>query len=148
MRRAISAFGDALKNTKLQRIVFTSRTTGGVILELDSRHILSLAMPVEKDVQLLDEVHTMVLSLAGPIAGVDDTWTFSTGSQTIKVRMQDEHFQALVNNGVFSLYPGDILIANVRVVARQTSLGLSSEYNILKVVDMRWPNRHIALPGV
>lgn len=148
VRRAISAFGDALKNTKLQRIVFTSRTTGEVIVELDSRHILSLAMPEEKDVLLIDEVRTMALSLAGPVAGVDDTWTFSTGSQMINIRMLDANFQALVDNGVFSLYPGDILIANVRIVARQTAEGLTSEYTILKVVDMRWPNRHTALPGV
>lgn len=148
VRRAISAFGDALKNTKLQRIVFTSRTTGEVIVELDSRHILSLAMPEEKDVLLIDEVRTMALSLAGPVAGVDDTWTFSTGSQMINIRMLDANFQALVDNGVFSLYPGDILIANVRIVARQTAEGLTSKYTILKVVDMRWPNRHIALPGV
>lgn len=148
VRRAISAFGDALKNTKLQRIVFTSRTTGEVIVELDSRHILSLAMPEEKDVLLIDEVRTMALSLAGPVAGADDTWTFSTGSQMINIRMLDANFQALVDNGVFSLYPGDILIANVRIVARQTAEGLTSEYTILKGVDMRWPNRHIALPGV
>ncbi len=147
VRRAIAALADSLKDIKLQRIVFTSRTTGEVILELDSRHIVSLSMPAEKEVLLVDEVRTMALSLLAPVYGREAAWTFSTGSQTLRINMRDEHFSALVDNGVFSLYPGDVLIANVRITTKQTAQGLSSEYNVLRVVDMRWPNRHIALPG-
>ena len=148
VRRAVAAFADALKNPKLQRIVFSSRETGETILELDSRHILSLSMPAENDVLLFDEVRTMALSLRAPVYGRDTAWVFSTGSQVISVKMQDERFQALVDNGVFSLYPGDILIVNMRITTRQTSKGLFSDYAVLKVIDMRWPNRHIAMPGV
>ena len=123
VRRSIAALADSLKNKDLQRIVFTSRATGEVILELDSRHIVALSMPAEHDALLVDEV------------------------RTLQIKMCDEHFSSLVDNGVFSLYPGDILIANVRITTTQTMKGLVSEYAVLKVVDMRWPNRHIALAG-
>lgn len=147
VRRAIAALADSLKNKDLQCIVFTSRVTGEVILELDSRHIVALSMPAERDVLLINEVRTMALSLLAPVYGREAEWTFSTGSQTLQIKMCDEHFSSLVDNGVFSLYPGDILIANVRITTWQTAKGLVSEYAVLKVVDMRWPNRHIALAG-
>ena len=147
VRRSIAALADSLKNKDLQRIVFTSRATGEVILELDSRHIVALSMPAEHDALLVDEVRTMALSLLAPVYGREAAWTFSTGSQTLQIKMCDEHFSSLVDNGVFSLYPGDILIANVRITTTQTMKGLVSEYAVLKVVDMRWPNRHIALAG-
>jgi len=148
VRRGVAALARALTEPSLRQIAFVSRETGETILALDSRHILALSLLPEKDVLLIDEVRTMAVSLVGPNFRNDKTWTFTNGAQTIVATMHDAKFLNLVDNGLFSIRSGDVLIVNMRIVTRQGTKGLSSTYDVLKVVDLRWPKRHIAMPGV
>lgn len=110
--------------------------------------VSALAMPEPRDVLLVDETRTMALALAAPVFCNDRFWTFVDGAQTIRARMCDKAFLNIIDNGVFALKPGEILVVNMHVTTVQTPEGLKSTYDIVRVVDHRKPGRHLPMPGV
>ena len=59
-----------------------------------------------------------------------------------------QDFLRIIDNGVFALKPGEILVVKMHVVTTETPTGLVSTYEIVHVLDHRKPNRHIPMPGV
>jgi len=148
VRQGLSDIASALKSSEVSRIVISDRATGEAIMTLLPQHFEALRMPEVKEELLYDETRTMALSLAAPVFCNDRFWTFSDGCQTIRAEMKDADFLRVIDNGVFALKPGEILVVKMHVVTTETPTGLVSTYEIVHVLDHRKPSRHIPMPGV
>ena len=148
VRQGLSDIAAALRSPEVSRIIVAERRTGREIMRLLPQHFEALRLPDIHDEVLCDETRTMALSLASPVFRNDQCWTFSDGCQTIRASMKDADFLRIVDNGVFALKPGEILVVKMHVVTVETPTGLSSTYEIVCVLDHRKPGRHIPMPGV
>ncbi len=148
VRQGLSDIASALKSSEVSRIIISDRETGDVIMTLLPQHFEALRMPEVREELLYDETRTMALSLAAPVFCNDRFWTFLDGCQTIRAEMKDADFLRIIDNGVFALKPGEILVVKMHVVTTETPSGLVSTYEIVNVLDHRKPSRHIPMPGV
>ena len=148
VRRGLADIASALKGSEVSRILIVDRATGNPIMTLLPQHFEALRMPEVREELLYDETRTMALSLAAPVFCNDRCWTFTDGCQTIRAQMKDAAFLRIIDNGVFALKPGEILVVKMHVVTVETPTGLVSTYEIVNVLDHRKPNRHIPMPGV
>lgn len=148
VRRGLAEIAKALASAEVSRMIITDRNESAELCRLDARAVSALAMPEPRDVLLVDETRTMALALAAPVFCNDRFWTFVDGAQTIRARMCDKAFLNIIDNGVFALKPGEILVVNMHVTTVQTPEGLKSTYDIVRVVDHRKPGRHLPMPGI
>ena len=148
VRQGLSDLASALKSAEVSRIVISDRETGDVMMTILPQHYEALRLPEIRDEVLYDETRTMALSLASPVFCNDRFWTFTDGCQTIRAEMKDADFLRIIDNGVFALKSGEILVVKMHVVTTETPTGLVSTYEIVHVLDHRKPNRHIPMPGV
>ena len=148
VRKGLADIASALKSAEVSRIVISERATGNVIMTLLPQHFEALRLPEIKEEVLYDETRTMALALAAPVFRNDDCWSFSDGCQTIRAQMRDADFLRVIDNGVFALKPGEILVVKMHVITTETPSGLVSIYEIVRVMDHRKPAHHIPMPGV
>ena len=149
VRQGLAHVAGALSDPHITRVVFAERGSTEPIVELTAGCITALQPVAPKEVLLVDEVRTMALSLADPVYRCDTHWTFTDGMQTIRAVMCDAHFLKLIDNGVFAVKPGEVLIVNMHVQTYQSiEKGLESTYEILRVIDHRKPGKHILMPGI
>lgn len=82
--------------------------------------------------------HTKVFSIVSLSFKHGNKWKLSDGHGAAKsVVMLDEDFLARVDRNEVRFGNGDVLICDVREIARQTTKGLRAEYQILRVVEHR-----------
>lgn len=82
--------------------------------------------------------HTKVFSIVSLSFKHGNKWKLSDGHGAAKsVVMLDEDFLARVDRSEVRFAKGDVLICDVREIARQTTKGLKAEYQILRVVEHR-----------
>lgn len=148
VREGLNQIAEALGYAHLKKISFTSRTTGNLILELNPQDILALKNPLESSVELVNEVRTMALTIKQDDFRQQKGWTLFDGVQTLLVKMSDQAFMKLVDNGLVALHTGAILVVNARIKTTQTSQGLLTSYEIVKVVDYQLPELHYPMPGL
>lgn len=92
-----------------------------------------------------DEARNMALSIVSLAFKEDRKWRFYDGNSQLSATIADEDFLRKVdNNEPFT--KGDVLRCEVRVVQRQTTSGLKSEYTVLKVLEHIPPMRQMPLP--
>ncbi len=147
VRKGLAALGEALTDSAVTGISVIDRASGNVICSLSASGIQYLRMPQTGDVILSDTVTPVALELVGPVFRAGEHWIFTDGAQTLRIRMCDEQFLKVVDNGIFTLEPGMILIVNLRVRTEQKGRHLVSDYSIIKVVDLRNPATQLPMPG-
>lgn len=82
--------------------------------------------------------HTKVFSIVSLSFKHGNKWKLSDGHGAPKsVTMLDEDFLARVDSSEVRFAKGDVLICEVREIARQTSKGLKAEYEITRVIEHR-----------
>lgn len=148
IRHNLARIAGALSFGEFEAIEFRDRVTNDLIQRITIKDIKALSEPEDKVVNLVDDVREMALSLAAPSFRNQETWTFDNGTQRIYAQMKDEHFLRVVDNGVLSLRPGDVLIVHMHVHTTQTlEGGLKSTYDVIRVLDFRWAGQHLPMPG-
>lgn len=94
---------------------------------------------------VIDEVQNMALSIVALAFKEDRKWRFYDGNSQLSATIADEDFLRRVdNNEPFT--KGDVLRCQVRVIQRQTTSGLKTEYTVEKVVEHIPPMRQMPLP--
>ena len=147
-REAIAQMASAFEDPAVTKLEIRLRGEARPVIEIDRADAGCYAMPAVQEVVLVDEVHRQALQLPNSTFRDDQLWTFFDGEQTIRARMEDRDFLQVIDHGVFRLHAGDILIVNVHVCTRQTPSGLVSDYEVVRVLDVRKPGKHLLVPGV
>lgn len=148
VRRGLAALGKALADPAVTGIRVLDRASGAVICALTAAEIGHLRMPKVRDVKLTDTVVTVALQLAGPVFRTDEGWLFTDGRQEVRAQMCDEQFLRVVDNGIFPIEPGMILIVNMRVQSAQVAGKLTTDCSIIRVLDLRDSASHLPMPGI
>lgn len=105
----------------------------------------SFAAPEIEGSVVIDETRNMALSIVSLAFKEDRKWRFFDGNSQLSATISDEDFLRKVdNNEPFT--KGDVLRCEVRVIQRQTTSGLKSEYTVLKVLEHIPPMRQMPLP--
>lgn len=105
----------------------------------------SFAAPEVEGSVVVDEVRNMALSIVSLAFKEDRKWRFFDGNGQLSAVITDEDFLKRVdNNEPFT--KGDVLRCEVRIVQRQTTSGLKSEYTVLRVLEHIPPMRQMPLP--
>ncbi len=105
----------------------------------------SFAAPEIEGSVVIDETRNMALSIVSLAFKEDRKWRFFDGNSQLSATITDEDFIRKVdNNEPFT--KGDVLRCEVRVVQRQTTAGLKTEYTVLKVREHIPPMRQMPLP--
>ena len=148
VRRGFAALGKALADPAVTGIRIVDRASGAQVCSLSAAEIEHLRMPQARNVKLTDTVVTVALQLAGPVFRTDEGWIFTDGRQEVRAQMCDEEFLRVVDNGIFPIEPGMILIVNMRVQSSQVAGKLMSDCSIIKVLDLRDSRSHLPMPGI
>lgn len=148
VRQSVALIAEALRQPHMRGFKVMDRASGDVLGSQLPSQALSLAIPEQTQAVLVDEVRTMALALKSPVFRNRNGWVFSDGAQELNAVMADPEFLRIIDNGVFHLKGGDILVANVRVRTVQNAQGLHTTFEVLKVVDHRKPGRHLPMPGI
>ena len=117
-----------------------------VTLEVSEEEGEYFAKPTIADEILLDDVRRSVFSIVSLTFKEENMWRLNDGTNPINVSIEDKEFLEKVDNSQISFTKGDILICDVRVVQKQTSQGLKTEYTVIKVVAHRSAARQLPLP--
>lgn len=148
VRKGLAAIGATLTDEGTTEIDFTDRAGDQILTTLRVHDVLALQMNPLKEVTLTDEVRTMALELASPVYRTDECWILTDGLQTFRAKMADRQFMEVIDNGVFNLHSGDVLIVTMHAVTvERDGEGLVSQYTIRTVIDHRKPSRHLLMPG-
>lgn len=148
VREAVALIGEALRSPEIHGLKVFDRASGKLLMRQAPEQTGCLAMVPDEPAVLVDEVRTMALALKNPVFRTRKGWVFSDGAQELTASMADPEFVRLIDNGVFHLKGGDILVANVRIRTVQDDQGLHTTFEVLKVVDHRKPGRHLPMPGI
>jgi hypothetical protein len=149
VREGMQALAGALTDSQIAEITVSERETEEVIFTLTAAHVSVFTLNELEDVLLGEKVRTMALTLEAPVFRNAQCWFFNNGLQHIQAVMCDREFLSLVDSGIFELRPGDVLVANVRVKTRhRLAEGLSSSYEVVRVLDTRRPDTDILVPGL
>ena len=138
----------AFEDPAVSKIEIRARGADKPVIEIERKDAASFAMPAVQEVVLVDEIHRQALQLPNSTFRDDQIWTFFDGEQTIRARMEDADFLRVIDHGVFRLNAGDILVVNMHVCTKQTPSGLVSDYEVVRVLDVRKPGKHVLVPGV
>ena len=147
-REAIDQMVSAFEDPAVSKIEIRARGADKPVIEIERKDAASFAMPAVQEVVLVDEIHRQALQLPNSTFRDDQIWTFFDGEQTIRARMEDADFLRVIDHGVFRLNAGDIPVVNMHVCTKQTPSGLVSDYEVVRVLDVRKPGKHVLVPGV
>ena len=149
VREGLQALACALTDSEIGEITVSDRESAEVVFALQASHIHAFSLVEVEEVQLVDQVRAMALTLQTPVFRNTEAWFFNNGLQNIRAQMCDKDFLALIDSGVFDLRSGDVLVANVRVrTAHRRDSGLESSYDIVSVLDVRRFDADILMPGI
>ena len=119
------------------------REKGRIIQEVTKDDVPAFAVPEAKE-QIVDEISQRALSIVSLVFKEDNKWRLSDGENVFSVMISDEHFLKQIDEGVIAFSKRDMLICELRTVQWRTNSGLSTEYEVVKVVDHR-PARQLPL---
>ena len=104
------------------------------------------AKPEIPDSTLVDDTRRSAFSIISLAFKEDNKWRLNDGTNAIGATIEDADFLAKVDANQVSFSKGDILICDVRVVQKQTTTGLRTEYTVIRVVEHRPGARQLPLP--
>lgn len=125
---------------------FEARRDAVVAVQVERSEASAFTTPELADTTLVDDVRRSAFSIISLTFKEDNKWRLNDGVNAISATIEDINFLQRVNASLISFSKGDILVCDVRVVQRQTSAGLKTEYTVVRVIEHRPGARQLPLP--
>jgi hypothetical protein len=125
---------------------FEVRTDHEVRVRVTKDEAASFAKPQIADAILVDDTRRSAFSIISLAFKEDNKWRLNDGTNAISATIEDADFLAKVDANQIAFSKGDILICDVRVVQKQTDIGLRTDYTVMRVVEHRPGIRQLPLP--
>ena len=125
---------------------FEIRESGSTVVRVEKSEAVYFAKPQIPDETLVNELRRSAFSIISLAFKEDNKWRLNDGTNAISADIDDKDFLLKVDTNQVSFSKGDILICDVRVVQKQTDLGLRTEYTVERVVEHRPAARQLPLP--
>lgn len=125
---------------------FEVRESGKVLVKVEKNEALYFAKPHIPDSTLVDDTRRSAFSIISLAFKEDNKWRLNDGTNAISATIEDADFLSKVDANQVSFSKGDILICDVRVVQKQTDIGLKTEYTVIRVIEHRTGARQLPLP--
>ena len=134
IRRNIADLVKPLNEPGIDSVAF--REKEHIIQEVTKGDVPSFALPDSKE-KIVDEITPRALSIVSLVFKEDNKWRLSDGDNTFSVTISDEEFLEQIDAGTASFSKHDILICELRTIQWRSNAGLSTEYEVVRVVEHR-----------
>ena len=134
IRRNIADLVKPLNEPGIDRVAF--REKDHIIQEVTKGDVPSFALPDSKE-KIVDVITPRALSIVSLVFKEDNKWRLSDGDNTFSVTISDEAFLEQIDADAASFSKHDMLICELRTVQWRSNAGLSTEYEVVKVVEHR-----------
>lgn len=124
---------------------FEVREDGRVIEAVNKKDVFYFRVPEAVDEVVVEDIRTAAFSIVSLAFKDENKWRLSDGNGTISARICDQDFLADVDNNAVAFAKGDILLCEVKIKQIQTSAGLKTEYEVVKVKEHRPAARQLRL---
>lgn len=132
-----------LQKEGLDAVIF--KDNGDVLIDVSKTEAEYFRTPEIEDINLTDDTIRSAYSIVSLAFKEDNKWRLHDGNNQINALIEDEGFLKQVDENNISFSKGDILVCDVKVVQKQTSAGLKTEYAVQKVLEHRPALRQLRL---
>ena len=132
IRRNIESMVRPLDEIGIDKLSF--REGGRTIQEVAKADVPAFAIPESKE-KIIDEINQRALSIVGLVFKEDNKWRLSDGQNEFSALIRDEEFLEQIDRSAVSFSKRDILVCRLRTIQWRSNTGLSTEYEVVKVVD-------------
>ena len=143
VRKASENLSKPLETSGIISISIVDESERGEVIEKDD--VSSFVVPEPEDEQIIEKEGKAAFSIISLSFKEDNKWRLHDGNTSMLVAIKDADFLGRVDRNLIAFSKGDILICDVITRQYQTAKGLSTEHEVIKVLEHKPAARQLKL---
>ena len=143
VRKAAESLSKPLENDGIDSISIVDEAGEGELI--GKGDVASFAVPEPESEQITENKNKAAFSIISLSFKEDNKWRLHDGNTPMFVVIRDINFLERVDRSLISFSKGDILICDVITRQYQTAKGLSTEHEVVKVLEHKPAARQLKL---